>query len=80
MSGRGPRLGKLAGLKREDDDDDPQAKQRRPANKGGIKVCANKREVLPVHERRRHNQGLLYGGVGRTSVSCCALNHSDKAG
>lgn len=38
MSGRGPRLGKLQGLKREDDEDDPQAKQRRPATKGGIKV------------------------------------------
>lgn len=38
MASGGPRLGKLQGLKREDDDDDPQAKQRRPAKKGGIKV------------------------------------------
>lgn len=39
MSSKGPRLGKLQGLKREVDDDDPQAKQRRPAKKDGIKVC-----------------------------------------
>lgn len=40
MSSKGPRLGKLQGLKRGEDDDDSQAKQRRPAKKGGIKVCA----------------------------------------
>lgn len=39
-------MGKLAGLKREGDDDDPQAKQRRPANKGGIKVCVLTRRLL----------------------------------
>ncbi|CAB1107310.1 unnamed protein product [Ectocarpus sp. CCAP 1310/34] len=37
MSTRGPRLGNLQGLKREGDDDDPQAKMRRP-KKEGIKI------------------------------------------
>ncbi|CAM9308288.1 unnamed protein product [Scytosiphon promiscuus] len=38
MSSAGPRLGKLKGLKREDEEDDPQAQQRRASKKGGIKI------------------------------------------
>lgn len=41
MSTGGPRLGKLKGLKREDEEDDPQAMQRRASKKGGIKVRKN---------------------------------------
>lgn len=41
MSTGGPRLGKLKGLKREDEEDEAQAMQRRASKKGGIKVRKN---------------------------------------
>lgn len=67
MSAGGPRLGKLAGLKREGDDDDPQAKQRRPANKGGIKVC-----VLNAHCL------LIFREVAAaSSLTCCCCRRFD---
>lgn len=49
----GPRLGKLQGLKREEDDD-PQSKKRRPSKKGGIKV-----KTIYVHFPVAIGKGLI---------------------